>query len=77
MPKVDPTKHILVPKHSKLSEAEQKKLFDKHNINFNDLPIILASDPAITHLKLVKGDVVKIDRDSPTAGKSEYFRGVQ
>lgn len=68
--------HILVPKHSKLSVEETNKLLDKLNISVNQLPKILKSDPAIRHIETEPGDVICIERNSPTAGKANYYRVV-
>lgn len=69
-------KHILIPEHKKLSEAEKKKLLEKYNINFRELPNILTTDPAIESINVKEGDVIKIVRKSPTAGKVVFYRGV-
>lgn len=71
-----PVEHTLVPEHIKLSEDEKKKLLDFHNITIRDLPKILISDPAIRHLDAKENDVIKIVRNSSTAGKSVFYRGV-
>jgi DNA-directed RNA polymerase subunit H (RpoH/RPB5) len=76
MKKFDITKHNLVPKHVKLSDKEKKQLLEKYNITLNELPKILASDPAVKDLSLKAGDIVKIERKSKTAGNTEYYRGV-
>ncbi len=70
------TKHILVPKHTKLSEKEKKELFEKYNLIAIKLPKIKKNDAAIANLNAKPGDVIKIERESPTAGKSVYYRGV-
>lgn len=69
-------KHVLVPKHTKMGERQVQELLDKYNISKVQLPKITIGDPAIAHLVAKIGDVVKIDRLSPTAGKSEYYRVV-
>ena len=72
----DVSKHHLVPKHSKVSEKEKKELFEKLNINIQNLPIILNSDPGIQNLDVKEGDVVKVFRKSPTAGETIFYRRV-
>lgn len=72
----DVSKHILVPKHSKLSDSEKNKLLEKYNINVLELPKILKEDPAIAKLDVKVGDVIKIERKSKTAGTSDYYRVV-
>jgi len=41
-----------------------------------ELPKIFSTDPAIRHLNVKKGDVIKITRKSPTAGETIYYRVV-
>ena len=70
------TKHVLVPKHAKLSEKEKDELFKRYNITLRELPKILKDDPALASLDVKPGDVIKITRKSPTAGESVFYRGV-
>ncbi len=70
------TKHVLVPKHIKLSAKEKEELFKKYNISLKELPKIRNDDPAIAHLNAKEEDVIKIMRQSPTAGETEFYRGV-
>ncbi len=72
----DITKHILVPKHTLLTDKEKEKLLNKYIITIKELPKIMLTDPAIRHLKVKIGDVIKIERISPTAGKAIFYRGV-
>ena len=76
MKNIDIRKHMLVPEHSKLTKKEIQKLLEKYNITLNELPKILSIDPAIEKLNVKPGDVIKITRDSPTAGVSIYYRVV-
>ena len=76
MVKKEIRKHILIPKHKKLSDKEKKALLDAYNITVNELPVISKSDPALVDMDLEMGDVLKIERDSPTAGKTVFYRGV-
>jgi len=69
-------KHVLVPKHSKLSEKDKKDLISKYNISVYDLPLIKKNDSAIKDLEVKAGDVIKIVRQSPTAGESLFYRCV-
>lgn len=70
------SKHILVPKHSKTSDKEKKELFEKHNIILENLPAIFKSDSAIAELEVEEDDVIKIERKSPTAGTTIFYRRV-
>jgi len=76
MKNIDIKKHILVPEHSKLTKQEIQELLEKYNIVLNDLPKILLTDPAIEKLNIKTGDVIKITRNSPTAGIAIYYRVV-
>ena len=76
MVKKEIRKHSLIPKHKKLSDKEKKALLDSYNITVNELPVISKSDPALVDMDLEIGDVLKIERDSPTAGKTIFYRGV-
>jgi DNA-directed RNA polymerase subunit H len=69
-------KHKLVPKHILLSEEEKEELLKKYGITLRELPRILSSDPMAKVLNAKVGDVIKIIRESPTAGVSEYYRVV-
>ena len=72
----DISKHLLVPKHSKLSDADKKKLFEEYSIGVKELPKIHSTDPAIEKLGAKVGDVIKIERRSETAGTTFYYRVV-
>jgi DNA-directed RNA polymerase subunit H (RpoH/RPB5) len=69
-------KSSLVPKHELLSDEEKDALMKKYNLSFSQLPKIFVSDPAIKHLSVKVGDIVKITRNSPVAGNIYYYRGV-
>jgi DNA-directed RNA polymerase subunit H (RpoH/RPB5) len=66
----------LVPKHVLISEKEKSALLHELNINLKQLPRITLKDPAIAKFSAKKGDVIKIIRDSPTAGECIYYRVV-
>jgi DNA-directed RNA polymerase subunit H len=68
--------HVLIPKHKKLSEKEKKELLESYKITINELPSIHKSDPALAGIDVEVGDVVKIERNSPTSGKTVFYRGV-
>ena len=74
--KISIKKHILIPRHEKLSEKEKKELFEKYNISLRELPKIKKDDSAISSLNVKVGDVIKIVRASPTAGETVFYRGV-
>ena len=72
--KVD--KHILTPKHSKLSDKEKQALFERYNVTQKELPKVFKTDAALRELDVKIGDVVKITRVSPTAGQTFFYRVV-
>lgn len=74
--KMNITGHILVPKHTKISEDEVRKLLEKYNIGLKQLPRIVKKDPALEALDVKPGDVIKIERQSPTVGKTFFYRVV-
>ena len=71
---VNITEHTYVPKHLLLSTEEKKELKKRYKITENQLPKILSTDPVAKYLGLKRGDVVKIIRDSETAGKYVTYR---
>lgn len=73
---MDITSHNLVPKHSKVSDSEKEKIFEKYSITTKELPKIFKSDPAIAGLSVKIGDIIKVERESKTAGVSIYYRVV-
>ena len=70
------TTHQLVCKHSKVADAEKETVLKRYEIAQQDLPKIMQHDPAIKTLGLKAGEVIKIERESKTAGKSVYYREV-
>jgi len=74
--KIHISEHVLIPKHTKLSDKDKKALFEKYNISVTQLPKISLEDPAIRNLGVKIGDVIKITRKSITAGESFFYRGV-
>ena len=68
--------HNLVPTHEKLSDSEKEKVLKALSIEAKQLPKILKEDAAIIHLKVKDGDLIKITRDSKTAGVAIYYRVV-
>ncbi len=68
--------HTFVPKHELLNPEEEQRLLEKYNCTKQQLPLIKYTDPAAKLLNARPGNILKITRDSPTAGKAVYYRVV-
>ena len=68
------TKHVFVPKHSKLPEEEAKAFLESQNLSKTQIPKITKEDPALQGVEVKKGDIIKIIRVSPTTGESTFYR---
>ena len=66
--------HELVPPHIIASAEEIQLVLDHYGIQKNQLPRILRGDPAVKVLGARPGQVIRIERDSLTAGRSFYYR---
>ncbi len=68
--------HELVPKHEILLPDEREKVLAKYRVHPYQLPRIRTSDPAVKAIGAKAGDIVKIIRDSATAGEYVAYRYV-
>ena len=75
-PKFKVDKHILTPKHTKLSEKDKAALFEKYNVTSKEMPKIFRTDAALREIDAKPGDVIKVTRNSQTAGQSLFYRVV-
>jgi len=73
---MDVRDHRAVPEHRKMDEEEVEDLLEKYEAEKEDLPKIERTDAALKQMEAEEGDVIKITRDSPTAGKTNYYRVV-
>lgn len=76
MEKINVLGHRLVPRHRILTEDEKRELLERYKITVKDLPKILITDPMVKAIGANIGDVIEIERISPTAGISYYYRYV-
>jgi len=65
--------HFLIPKHELLKEDEMKKVLEKYDVTKDQLPKIRSDDPAIQHLEVKKGDVIRIMRKEDHI-ENTYYR---
>ncbi len=68
--------HVFVPKHEIVGAEEREKLLNEFRVHPYQLPRIKSSDPAAKVIDAKPGDIVRIIRDSPTAGKYTSYRYV-
>ncbi|MFP4654979.1 MAG: DNA-directed RNA polymerase subunit H [Methanohalobium sp.] len=66
--------HELIPKHEILATDELQTVLDFYKIDKEQLPKIKSSDPIVQEIQASEGDVVKITRNSQTAGEALYYR---
>jgi DNA-directed RNA polymerase subunit H len=69
-------KHTLVPKHEILTLEEKEELLAKYGIRPYQLPRMRASDPGAIAIGAGPGDIVRIIRESHTAGEYIGYRYV-
>jgi len=74
MPRFNVMENYLVPRHSIIPQEEVDALLARFDIDLSQLPKILMEDPCAKALGAVPGNVIKIERESPTAGLSLYYR---
>ncbi len=72
----DATDHKLVPEHEVLSEEEAEEVLEEYEIEATQLPKLESKDPVAKEIDAESGDIVKVIRDSATAGKSVAYRYV-
>ncbi len=75
-PAFDIFKHDLVPTHEILPQEEREKLLAEFRVEAFQLPLIRASDPAVRAIGAKPGDVVRVVRESATAGRYVAYRYV-
>ena len=68
--------HVYVPKHEIMNKKDAEDVLKKFNCKPTELPLIFVNDPAIIGLGVKPGDMIKITRNSATAGESIYYRYV-
>ena len=80
IPKIFPSfkifDHDFVSKHELLTPEEKEKILEKYKMQPYQLPRINAYDPAIIAVGGKPGDIVRVIRKSPTAGKYVAYRYV-
>jgi len=71
----NPLKHVLVPLHEKIPKDDEAALLQSLYAKKNQFPLIrFHEDPIARMLGILPGEIVKITRPSPTAGKYVTYR---
>ncbi|MFP3985224.1 MAG: DNA-directed RNA polymerase subunit H [Candidatus Bathyarchaeia archaeon] len=68
--------HEIVPLHEVLPPEEREKLLTQYRVRSFQLPKVKTSDPVVKAIGAKAGDIVKITRDSETAGEYVAYRYV-
>ncbi|MDN7012051.1 DNA-directed RNA polymerase subunit H [Methanoculleus sp. FWC-SCC3] len=71
---LDVLKHEMVPDHQIMGEGEVADLLATYHITLEQLPKIYHDDPAVKAIGGEVGNVIRIIRDSRTAGRAEAYR---
>lgn len=66
--------HNMVPHHEVVPEEERAAVFARFGAKEDQFPKILASDPGARACSARPGDVIRVVRDSPTAGEAVAYR---
>ena len=74
MAKFDVMSHKLVPQHILLTSEENEELLTKLGVRKEQLPKIYLKDPCVKAIGAKVGDILRIVRDSHTAGASIAYR---
>lgn len=71
---IDLFMHVIVPEHDVVPQDEVEEVEKQYGISRTQLPRIKAGDPAAKAIGARPGDVIRIVRESPTAGRHELYR---
>lgn len=73
---VNITKHQLVPRHVPLTPEQTREVLQAHALEVHQLPRLLSTDPVARYFGVARGDVVRIERHSESAGVYASYRQV-
>ena len=75
--KIDIQDHMLVPTHEIMTEDEIADEFSDVEYDFKNLPKIRSDDPVVKAIEAKPGDILRITRESQTAGVFVTYRIVE
>ena len=75
--KIDIQDHMLVPKHEIMTDEEISNEFSDADYDFRDLPKIKVNDPVAKSIGAEPGNILRITRESQTAGVFVTYRIVE
>ena len=75
--KIDIQDHMLVPTHEIMTEDEIADEFSDVEYDFKNLPKIRLNDPVVKAIDAKPGDILRITRESQTAGVFVTYRIVE
>ncbi|MBE6491560.1 MULTISPECIES: DNA-directed RNA polymerase subunit H [unclassified Methanobrevibacter] len=75
--KIDIQDHMLVPTHEIMTEDEIADEFSDVEYDFKNLPKIRSNDPVVKAIDAKPGDILRITRESQTAGVFVTYRIVE
>ena len=77
MSKIDILEHKLVPKHEIMSDSEIEEELFNADFQIDNLPKIKIDDPVIKNIGAEADDILRITRESQTAGTFITYRIVE
>ena len=75
--KIDIQDHMLVPKHEIMTEEEISDEFSDVDYDYKNLPKIRSDDSVVEAIGAEPGNILRITRESQTAGKFVTYRIVE
>ena len=72
----DIRQHVLVPKHEILPKVKAQEVLERYKISPHQLPLIKSSDHVAKAIGAKPGDILRVTRNSPTAGRAIVYRYV-
>lgn len=75
--KINILEHKLVPNHEIMSDSEIEEELSGTDYDIENLPKIKLDDPVVKAIDAKAGDILRITRDSQTAGHFVTYRIVE